>query len=98
MQNNDTPAEGNDSAKLEAESALRGAACSESLIVEIERHTEAVPCTCGGYCDNVDSTDEECQKYGCGSDKPGHECCAASFVCRICKKRYAGPRPAPEMD
>lgn len=71
---------------------------TSNLPIEIERGTEAVPCACGGYCDKVDCTEEECRAFGCGRDRPGSECCAVAFVCRVCKRRYHGYQPAPEMD
>lgn len=66
--------------------------------INIERETEAIECECGGYCERVDCTEEECAKYGCGRDSPGGECCARAFVCKVCGKRYAASAPAPDMD
>ena len=66
------------------------------LTIEIERGQQAIPCKCGGYCDLVDSTADECLEYGCGRDRSGNQCCAVSFVCRICQQRYAGNQPAPD--
>jgi len=71
---------------------------SKPLPEAIERGQESLPCECGGYCDSVDCTEIECLAFGCGRDTPGSECCAAAFVCRICKTRYAGWQPAPDMD
>ena len=65
---------------------------------EVTRGRDAVPCECGGYCDRVDCTTEECREYGCGRDKPGRECCAVAFVCRLCGTRYVGSAEAPDMD
>lgn len=70
---------------------------TKPLPVKIERGESSVPCECGGYCDSVDCTEDECEAHGCGRDRPGSECCAVAFVCRICKQRYAGCQPAPEM-
>lgn len=66
-------------------------------MIDIERDTDSIPCDCGGYCDSVDCTEEECREYGCGRDAPGSECCARAFVCRLCKKRYPMSAPAPEL-
>lgn len=64
----------------------------------IDRGAVGVPCSCGGYAGAVDSTAEECRQYGCGRDRPGSECCAAAFVCRICGKRIVGSYEAPEIN
>lgn len=68
------------------------------MTIDLERYDKSIPCDCGGYCDRVDCTAEECQQHGCHRDRPGSECCARAFVCRVCKARYAMSAPAPEMD
>lgn len=65
------------------------------LELEMERGDKAIPCECGGYCDKVDCTDEERKEFNCGRS---YDCCSVAFVCRICKTRYAGTQPAPEME
>jgi len=67
-------------------------------VKEMERGQLAIPCGCGGYCERVDCTNDECEKHGCGRDTPGHECCAVAFRCMLCGARYAGKQPAPEME
>lgn len=67
-------------------------------LMNLPKGVEAYPCDCGGYCDLVSSTEDECRNFGCGFDRPGHECCARSFVCRICGSRYAGSSESPEME
>lgn len=67
-------------------------------IEDIDRETKAIECGCGGYAGIVDCTEDECNKYGCGRDVPGRECCARAFVCKICGKRFVGAAPAPDMD
>lgn len=68
---------------------------SKPLPSGVERGQEAIPCSCGGYCDRVSQTEEEIAQYGCGR---WGGCCAVAFVCRICKTRYAGHEPAPDME
>jgi hypothetical protein len=65
---------------------------------DLPRGATGYPCDCNGYCDRVDCTEEECKKHGCFRDSPGMECCAIAFVCRLCGKRWAGTREAPEME
>ena len=67
-----------------------------TILGDLPREVTAHACTCGGYCDPVDSTKGECKEHGCFRDSPGNECCAASFICRLCGERYAGSREAPE--
>lgn len=63
------------------------------------RDTDGIKCpACGGYADLVISTEAECAEYTCGRDRPGHECCTASFVCSACGARSVGKRAAPEME
>lgn len=64
----------------------------------LPRDAEAVPCTCNGYADRVECTAAECREFGCGRDRPGWECCARAFRCRLCGKRFVGSAEAPEMD
>lgn len=71
---------------------------TKEFTLEIERCTEAIACECGGYAARADNTKDECRHYGCGRDYPGHECCARAFVCRICRQRWVGSAPAPEME
>ena len=71
---------------------------TKELEVWVERTCDAIKCECGGYCERVDCTEEECKKYGCGRDEPGNECCSIAFVCCVCGQRYAGCREAPEME
>lgn len=61
------------------------------------RDATGYPCKCGGYAGRVDNTDEEILEEGCARDKPGNECCARAFVCRLCGKRYAGSAEAPDI-
>lgn len=65
---------------------------------EIERDTNAVRCSCGGYCERVKSTTDEARSFGCGRDSEDWECCVRAFVCVVCGKRYVGSAPAPEME
>ena len=67
---------------------------------DLPREAQGIKCVaCGtGYAEIVESTAEECRKYGCGRDRPGWECCAAAFVCAACGVRNVGQRRAPEMD
>lgn len=60
------------------------------------REASGIKCQCGGFCDLVNSTTDECKRYGCGRDTPGFECCAVAFVCCLCGQRYVGKREAPE--
>lgn len=64
------------------------------LTDDLERGTSGIPCTCNGYAERVDCTDEEDRKYGCGRKR----CCAVAFVCRVCGKRLVGSYEAPEME
>ena len=68
----------------------------EATLIEgdIKTDAKAVPCTCGGYADEVDPTDDEDSKYGCGR----YKCCCAAFVCRICGKRLVARREAYDAD
>lgn len=61
----------------------------------MNRNAEGTPCECGGYMDKVEPTAKEIKKYNCG--RPWN-CCAAAFVCRVCKKREACKLDAPEME
>jgi hypothetical protein len=63
----------------------------------LPRGLVAVRCSCGGYAGKVDSTTDECREHGCGRDRPGDECCSASFLCVICGTRWAGSYEAPEL-
>ena len=61
----------------------------------LERDKAAVKCPkCGGYACEVEVTQAEDNKYGCGR----FGCCSAAFVCGLCKSRIVGRREAPEMD
>ena len=64
----------------------------------IERGTQYVRCECGAIAVLTSCTEEECDKYGCGRDVPGNECCAVAFLCDKCGKRYVGTKEAPDMD
>lgn len=64
----------------------------------IGRAVEAVKCTCGGYCERVDCTQEEINKCGCRKDTVGVECCARVFACVLCKKRHLFRAESPEME
>jgi hypothetical protein len=64
----------------------------------IPREAKGLPCKCGGYAAEVAATARECEDYGCGRDRPGSQCCAAAFVCRLCRGRIFGHREAPEME
>ena len=64
------------------------------LAEELPRGTTGAPCMCGGYADEVDATDDEEGRYGCG--RPG--CCMSAFKCRLCGKRLLARFPAPEME
>lgn len=72
-----------------------GEAYAGGLPAGVERDVTGIPCECGGYCDKVDCTPEESEKYWCGNSRG---CCDVAFVCRLCKKRYAGRQPAPNME
>lgn len=65
-----------------------------------ERGERGIKClSCGtGYAGAVDSTEDECERFGCGRDRPGRECCARAFVCAACGVRIVGSADAPEMD
>lgn len=62
---------------------------------QVERTANAVPCTCGGYADLVDSTPEEIAAQRCGRS---YACCARAFVCRLCGERLVGAAEAPDFD
>ncbi len=61
---------------------------------ELPRGTTGAPCVCGGYADEVDATEDEEGRYGCGRPR----CCMGAFKCRLCGKRLLARFPAPEMD
>ena len=65
---------------------------------QIKREIEAVKCDCGGYAEIIDCTKEEIKQYGCGRDRVGDECCARTFLCRICGTRLVGKAEAPECE
>lgn len=67
---------------------------------EMERDDRGAPCKCGGYMDPAPLTADDIAAFGCGREKEGEEygCCAAAFVCRICKQRGSICKPAPEME
>lgn len=69
---------------------------TEILNPDIERDATAAPCSCGGYADRKDPTQEEIDKYQtCGRC---YACCLAAFICRLCKKRFLVHLSAPEME
>ena len=59
---------------------------------QLSRSTCSYTCGCGGYCEQVETTDEEFEEFGC--DRKGF--CDIAFVCKRCGKRYAGKIEAPE--
>jgi hypothetical protein len=61
---------------------------------ELPRETTGAPCVCGGYADEVETTNDEEGRYGCG--RTG--CCLGAFKCRMCGKRLLALFPAPEME
>lgn len=65
------------------------------LDLDFERGQQGIKCSCGGYAERVDTTDEERKKYGCGRS---WSCCDVAFVCGLCKTRWVGKQPAPEME
>ena len=67
----------------------------KEITEDLKIDVEAIPCSCGGYCDKVPGTAEERKKYGCGRN---FDCCNVAFLCRVCKTRWVGRLPAPEMD
>ena len=64
----------------------------------VERNAYGIECECGGYAARVNCTEEEINKFGCGHESTGYECCARAFVCKICGKRHAGYARAPEIE
>lgn len=68
---------------------------TKELPCEIERSQSALKCPCGGYAEKVRPTKDEIKQYNCGRS---YNCCAVAFVCCVCKQRYAGSQPAPEME
>ncbi len=83
---------------MTTEAAGQGPVLSEGLGLllecELARGSTGAPCVCGGYADEVDATDDEEGRYGCG--RMG--CCLGAFKCRLCGKRLLAKFPAPEMD
>lgn len=65
----------------------------------IPRHADGVKCDCGGYADATEPTHEEKLKYDwCGRYKIfGRACCAAAYICNVCKARIVGGFQAPDM-
>ena len=64
------------------------------ISVDLDREDKAINCPCGGYAERVKCTPAEIEEWGCGRR---YECCARAFVCVICKTRYVGCAPAPDM-
>lgn len=65
-----------------------------------ERDADGIKCECGGYADrDCRMTKEEIEAGGsCGRDTPDYQCCSRAFVCAVCKTRWIGTAPAPEME
>ncbi len=64
---------------------------------DLPREKDSVECLkCGGYAEEVESTEEEIRsELNCGRSS---ECCCAAFVCKKCGARMVGQRDAPEME
>lgn len=69
---------------------------SKPLPRSVSCYDKGMPCECGGYCDKVNPTEIESEKYECTPWKQqsptlrDEYCCARAFQCRICNQRYAG--------
>lgn len=63
----------------------------------IPREAEGIKCpACGtGYAEQVETTPEENNAYGCGRS---WGCCSRAFVCANCGARIVGTAEAPEME
>lgn len=67
--------------------------------IDFERDANAIACECGGYAErDRHMTMDELKNLSCGRDTTTYQCCARAFVCRVCKTRYVGSAPAPEME
>lgn len=52
--------------------------------------------SCYGYCERVESTQEEVRSdLNCGRS---YACCCVAFLCKVCGKRWVGQQPSPEMN
>lgn len=77
----------------ESESAVATQAIDEPPVELVDRETQSIRCSCGGFAERVKVTPAEEARSGCG--RPG--CCSRAFLCGLCKRRICRKAEAPEM-
>ena len=60
------------------------------------REISKVLCNCGGSVEEVATTTEEQEKYGCHRDK-FYRCCVTAYQCDKCGVRFTFAFEAPEV-